>query len=225
MAASLATVCEEAMGKPGVVGVACVDEQGLCLSVQGDVPEAHGSIAALTTHAALLCGSDLKAVVSIMCADRKVLLSRSEGITTAIFMQPAARSTAEAAAPPRLLPMRSFGETEGVLEAGVRVRAGEAGRRAALRVMQLEYRPHEQLDGNLLPHAQVRLTCASMMGEKAAAAWGVLQDCMGMGSADNDVENGGDPILRWRYAQQIYRRTSMSSSQMAAPMQNIYDAK
>ena len=86
-ASPLAAVCEEAMGKPDVVGVACVDEQGLCMHVHGDVPEAHGSIAALTTHAALLCGGESKAVVSIMCADRKVLLSRSEGITTAIFMQ------------------------------------------------------------------------------------------------------------------------------------------
>ena len=85
-ALSFAAVLEEAMGKPGVVGVACVDEQGLCLHVQGDVPEAHGSIAALSTHASLLCGA--KAVVSIMCADQKVVLSRAEGITTAVFMKP-----------------------------------------------------------------------------------------------------------------------------------------
>eukprot|EP00310_Coccolithus_braarudii_P018290 CAMPEP_0183346208 /NCGR_PEP_ID=MMETSP0164_2-20130417/11397_1 /TAXON_ID=221442 /ORGANISM="Coccolithus pelagicus ssp braarudi, Strain PLY182g" /LENGTH=95 /DNA_ID=CAMNT_0025517445 /DNA_START=15 /DNA_END=302 /DNA_ORIENTATION=- len=85
--ASIASVCDEAMGKPDVVGVACVDEQGLCLHNQGDVPKAHGAMAALTSHAAALC-SDAKVVVSIMCAEQKVLLSRNDGVTTAIFMKP-----------------------------------------------------------------------------------------------------------------------------------------
>ena len=85
---ALATVCAEAMSKPGVTGVLCVDSQGLCLHSQGAVPDASsGSVAELAQHASLL-GGDASSVVSVESMQRKVLISKSEGVTTAIFMQP-----------------------------------------------------------------------------------------------------------------------------------------
>ena len=87
---ALAAACADAMAKPGVTGVLCVDSQGLCLHSQGAVPDASsGSVAELAQHASLL-GGDSNTVVSVESAQRKVLISKSEGVTTAIFMQPTA---------------------------------------------------------------------------------------------------------------------------------------
>ena len=82
----LETVCETAMQSPGVLGVMCVDIQGLCLASQGDVPQASGAIAELAAQASALCEDG--AVICITGAMRKVMVSRSEGVTTAIFMEP-----------------------------------------------------------------------------------------------------------------------------------------
>ncbi|KAL1520901.1 hypothetical protein AB1Y20_022462 [Prymnesium parvum] len=87
---ALAAACAEAMSRPGVTGVLCVDTQGLCLHSQGAVPDASsGSVAELAQHAALL-GGDPSTCVCVESAQRKVLISKSAGITTAIFMQPSA---------------------------------------------------------------------------------------------------------------------------------------
>ena len=42
---SLETACSEALQQPGVVGVVCVDSQGLNLYSKGSVPDASGSVA------------------------------------------------------------------------------------------------------------------------------------------------------------------------------------
>ena len=86
--AALEAAVADAMSKPGVTGVLCVDSQGLCLHSQGAVPDASsGSVAELAAHAALL-GGDAGTVISVESAQRKVLVSRADGVTTAIFMQP-----------------------------------------------------------------------------------------------------------------------------------------
>ena len=85
---SLAAVCSDAMLKPGVAGVLVVDAQGLLLASDGAVPEASGAVAELAAQAQALCGND--ASVSVESAKTKVLLSRSGGVTTALFMSPAA---------------------------------------------------------------------------------------------------------------------------------------
>lgn len=80
--------CTEAMRQPGVIGVMCVDGQGLRLQSQGEVPEVSGCVAEIVSQAQVLCQGDEGAVVSVESAERKVLLSRFSGVTTAIFMRP-----------------------------------------------------------------------------------------------------------------------------------------
>ena len=80
--------CTEAMRQPGVIGVMCVDGQGLCLQSQGEVPEVSGCVAEIASQAQVLCQGDEGAVVSVESAERKVLLSRVSGVTTAVFMRP-----------------------------------------------------------------------------------------------------------------------------------------
>ncbi len=83
-----AAVCAAALEKPGVLGVMCVDGQGLCLHTEGSVSASAsaGSIAEVANHALALAGDD--AVVTIEGTQGKVLLSRSGGVTTALFMEP-----------------------------------------------------------------------------------------------------------------------------------------
>jgi hypothetical protein len=77
------------MDKEGVVGVTCVDSQGLCLHSAGTVPAASaGAIAAMAAHSQSLLGTD--AMVTLESPQGKVLLSRCEDATVAIFMQPKA---------------------------------------------------------------------------------------------------------------------------------------
>jgi len=80
-------VCETAMQSPGVLGVMCVDSHGLCLASQGDVPQASGAIAEIAAQASSLVEDG--ALICITSPTRKVMVSRSEGVTTAIFMDPA----------------------------------------------------------------------------------------------------------------------------------------
>ena len=92
---ALESACAAAMAKPGVMGVLCVDSQGLCLHSQGAVPDSSsGAVAELVAHAALLGGGDAGTVVSVESSQRKVLVSRADGVTTAIFMQPSASKSA-----------------------------------------------------------------------------------------------------------------------------------
>ena len=55
---------------------------------QGTVPEVSGCVAELAKQAQVLCQGDEGTVVSVESAERKVLLSRVGGVTTAIFMRP-----------------------------------------------------------------------------------------------------------------------------------------
>jgi len=88
-AMALVGVCETAMQSPGVLGVVCVDSNGLCLASQGEVPPAtSGAIAELAAKASVLCEDG--AVICITGASSKIMVSRADGVTTAIFMDPAA---------------------------------------------------------------------------------------------------------------------------------------
>ena len=88
---SLETACSEALQQPGVVGVVCVDSQGLNLYSKGSVPDASGSVAQVVRAAEALCGGD-GATVRIESAQRVVLVSKADGVTTALFMAPSAGS-------------------------------------------------------------------------------------------------------------------------------------
>ena len=87
-AVHMEAACTDAMRQPGVIGVMCVDGQGLCLQSQGEVPEVSGCVAEIASQAQVLCQGNEGAVVSVESAERKVLLSRVSGVTTAVFMRP-----------------------------------------------------------------------------------------------------------------------------------------
>ena len=83
--ATIAAACASAMEKEGVLGVMCVDGQGLCLHSAGAVPESSaGAVAELAARGRALLGSD--AVVTVESAQGKTLLSNCEGATVALFM-------------------------------------------------------------------------------------------------------------------------------------------
>ena len=83
--ASLEAACATAMQKEGVVGVMCVDAAGLCLYSAGTVSDASaGAVAAVVTYSKMLLGED--AVVTIDSPKGKMLLTRSEEATIALFM-------------------------------------------------------------------------------------------------------------------------------------------
>ena len=87
MSSTIASVCAAAMEKDGVLGVLCVDGQGLCLHSVGTVPDATaGAVAAIAAQGRALLGDD--AVVTVESAQGRALLSRCEGATVALFMQP-----------------------------------------------------------------------------------------------------------------------------------------
>ena len=74
------------MEKEGVLGVLCVDTQGLCLHSAGQVPDATaGAVAAIAAQGKALLGDD--AVITVESPQGKALLSRCEGATVALFMQ------------------------------------------------------------------------------------------------------------------------------------------
>ena len=77
------------MQKEGVLGVLCVDSQGLCLASAGAVPEAQaGVVAALSAHSRALLGAD--AVATVESPQSKVVLTNCESAAVALFMQPSA---------------------------------------------------------------------------------------------------------------------------------------
>ena len=81
---TLEAACATAMQKEGVVGVMCVDAQGLCLHSAGKVPDGSaGAVAAMATQSRALLGGD--AMVTVESTTGKLLLSRCEGATVAIF--------------------------------------------------------------------------------------------------------------------------------------------
>ena len=82
---SFAETCAVAMRKDGVVGVLCVDGQGLCLHSEGQVPEGcNGSVAEMAARSLTLVGDG--AVVTAEGPTGKVLISRCDGATIALFM-------------------------------------------------------------------------------------------------------------------------------------------
>uniref|UniRef100_A0A7S2I5N1 Late endosomal/lysosomal adaptor and MAPK and MTOR activator 5 n=1 Tax=Haptolina brevifila TaxID=156173 RepID=A0A7S2I5N1_9EUKA len=86
---SFASTCAAALQKEGVIGAMCVDANGLALHSEGTVPEGcSGAVAELASQSFALVGDD--AVVTAEAPKGKVLISRSEGVTIALFMQPAA---------------------------------------------------------------------------------------------------------------------------------------
>lgn len=87
--ATLASACATALQSEGVVGVMCVDGHGLCLHSAGKVPEASGgAVAALAQQSQHLLGND--ATVTVESPQGKIVLSRCEGASVAVFMQPTA---------------------------------------------------------------------------------------------------------------------------------------
>jgi len=85
---TLEAACIAAMSREGVLGVLCVDDNGLCLHAAGAVTEAAaGAVAASASSSIALMGCN-NAVVTIESPQSKVLLSRSQGATLALFMQP-----------------------------------------------------------------------------------------------------------------------------------------
>lgn len=73
------------MQTEGVLGVMCVDPQGLCLHSEGKVSDSSsGAVAAMANQSRALLGGD--AVVTVESSQGKILLSRCEGATVAIFM-------------------------------------------------------------------------------------------------------------------------------------------
>ena len=90
---SLESACGEAMQQPGVLGVVCADSQGLSLYSKGAVPDASsGAVAQIVATAAELCGGDDGTTVRIESAQRIVVLSKADGVTTALFMAPSTGS-------------------------------------------------------------------------------------------------------------------------------------
>jgi hypothetical protein len=82
-----AAACATAMQKDGVIGVVCVDANGLVLHTEGTVPQnCGGSVAELASRGLVLAGDG--AVVTAESPTGKLLVSRSEGVTIAMFMRP-----------------------------------------------------------------------------------------------------------------------------------------
>ena len=83
-APSLAQACNAALEKEGVVGVVAVDRQGLCLHSSGTVADGSaGAIAELAQQSRVLLGND--AVVTVESPQGKIMLSRCEDATVALF--------------------------------------------------------------------------------------------------------------------------------------------
>ena len=88
MSQPLAVACAAAMQKEGVVGVMCVDASGLCLHSAGTVADASaGAVAAIAVQGKALLGDD--AVVNIESPKGRIMLTRCEDATLALFMSTA----------------------------------------------------------------------------------------------------------------------------------------
>ena len=84
---AFAMACTTAMQKEGVAGVAIVDAQGLIVHTEGAVPDGvGGAVAEMAVRSLSLVGAD--AVVTVEAPSGKVIISRSEGATIALFMNP-----------------------------------------------------------------------------------------------------------------------------------------
>ena len=85
MTMSIAETCADAMRTEGVVGVLCVDAQGLSLHSEGQVPDGcSGTVAEMGSRGFALVGDG--GVVTAEGPLGKVLISLCNGATVAIFM-------------------------------------------------------------------------------------------------------------------------------------------
>uniref|UniRef100_A0A0B7B9E3 Late endosomal/lysosomal adaptor and MAPK and MTOR activator 5 n=1 Tax=Arion vulgaris TaxID=1028688 RepID=A0A0B7B9E3_9EUPU len=79
---------DEAFRLPGVSGIICVDNNGLCVSAKGVIPrQCSGSLNALANQAAKLAPSPNSAspVICLESEHGSVLLKKADNLTTAIF--------------------------------------------------------------------------------------------------------------------------------------------
>ena len=73
---SLQAACATAMQTEGVLGVMCVDPQGLCLHSEGKVSDSSsGAVAAMANQSRALLGGD--AVVTVESSQGKILLTNA----------------------------------------------------------------------------------------------------------------------------------------------------
>ncbi|KAI8771620.1 ragulator complex protein LAMTOR5 [Biomphalaria glabrata] len=77
---------EETFRIPGVVGVMCVDNNGLCLGAKGNTPRgSSGSISALASQATKLSTNGTNPVICLESEHGSVLIKKNEKLTTAIY--------------------------------------------------------------------------------------------------------------------------------------------
>ncbi|CAG5120616.1 unnamed protein product [Candidula unifasciata] len=80
---------DEAFRLPGVSGIICVDNNGLCLGAKGVIPgQCNGSICALAVQASKLSPSPMHLVLSFALSQsmgKSVLIKKTDQLTTAIF--------------------------------------------------------------------------------------------------------------------------------------------
>ncbi|CAL1528882.1 unnamed protein product [Lymnaea stagnalis] len=78
---------EESIHNPGITGVLCVDNNGLCLGAKGSAPlKACGSISALAGQAAKLANPN--GPTPVICLESEhgiVLIKKTDKLTTALF--------------------------------------------------------------------------------------------------------------------------------------------
>ncbi|XP_059179487.1 ragulator complex protein LAMTOR5-like [Physella acuta] len=88
MEKSLEKQLEEAFRMPGVSGIVCVDNNGLCLGSKGTVPkQSCGSLSALTQQASKL-STGANGPTPVICLESEhgtVLIKKTDKLTTAIF--------------------------------------------------------------------------------------------------------------------------------------------
>ncbi|BFZ10781.1 hypothetical protein BsWGS_13820 [Bradybaena similaris] len=79
---------DEAFRLPGVSGIVCVDNNGLCLGAKGVIPgQCNGSISTLAAQASKLSRS-VNAPNPVICLESEhgsVLIKKTDHLTTAIF--------------------------------------------------------------------------------------------------------------------------------------------
>lgn len=80
---------DEVSHSPGVSGVLCSDNQGLCLGVRGKASaSSSGVISAVAEKAAMLEPGSPQPVVLLESDTSQCLIHRSNGVTLAVFKSP-----------------------------------------------------------------------------------------------------------------------------------------
>jgi hypothetical protein len=79
---------DEAFRMPGVAGILCVDNNGLCISAKGVIPsQCSGSLSTLASQASKLFPgpNTLSPVICLESEHGSVLVKKTDNLTTAIF--------------------------------------------------------------------------------------------------------------------------------------------